>query len=126
MPNERPAVCIIIENLPVPIDRRVWQEARTLRDAGYRVSVVCPKGSGFRKGRETLEGIEIYRYWLWEASRPLGYLLEYSLAFIGQFFLCLRAYARTRFRVIQACNPPDTIFLVALLGISGPIMLAMR
>jgi glycosyltransferase involved in cell wall biosynthesis len=114
MPNERPAVCIIIENLPVPLDRRVWQEARTLRDAGYRVSVVCPKGSGFRKGRETLEGIEIYRYWLWEASRPLGYLLEYSLAFVGQFLLCLRAYARTRFRVIQACNPPDTIFLVAL------------
>ena len=114
MANERPGVCIVIENLPVPIDRRVWQEARTLRDAGYRVSVVCPKGSGFRKSRETLEGIEIYRYWLWEASGPLGYLLEYSLAFIGQFHLCLRAYLRTRFRVIQACNPPDTIFLVAL------------
>jgi len=114
MPNNPPAVCIIIENLPVPIDRRVWQEARTLRDAGYRVSVVCPKGVGFRKSRETLEGIDIYRYWLWEASRPLGYLLEYLLALIGQFHLTLRAYARTRFRVIQACNPPDTIFLVAL------------
>lgn len=114
MPAERPAVCIIIENLPVPIDRRVWQEARTLRDAGYGVSVICPKGSGFRKSRETLEGIEIYRYWLWEASGPLGYLLEYALAFVGQFRLALRAYARTRFRVIQACNPPDTIFLVAL------------
>ena len=85
MPNKRPAVCIIIENLPVPIDRRVWQEARTLRDAGYRVSVICPKGSGFRKSRETLEGIEIYRHWLWEASGPLGYLLEYAWALAAQF-----------------------------------------
>jgi glycosyltransferase involved in cell wall biosynthesis len=114
MPNERPAVCIIVENLPVPIDRRVWQEARTLRDAGYRVSIICPKGSGFQKSRETLEGIEIYRHWLWEASGPLGYLLEYSWALAAQFFLSLRAYARTRFRILQACNPPDTIFLIAL------------
>jgi glycosyltransferase involved in cell wall biosynthesis len=112
MPNERPAVLIIVENLPVPIDRRVWQEARTLRDAGYRVSIVCPKGSGFQKSRETLEGIEIYRYWLWEASGPLGYLFEYSWALTAQFLLSLRVYARTRFRVLQACNPPDTIFLI--------------
>ena len=114
MPDERPAVCIIVENLPVPIDRRVWQEARTLRDAGYRVSIICPKGSGFLKSRETLEGIEIYRHSLWEASGPLGYLVEYSWALAAQFLLALRIYARTRFRVIQACNPPDTIFLIAL------------
>jgi glycosyltransferase involved in cell wall biosynthesis len=114
MPDERPAVCIIVENLPVPIDRRVWQEARTLREAGYRVSVICPKGSGFPKSRETLEGIEIYRHSLWEASGPLGYLVEYSWALAAQFLLALRIYARTRFRVIQACNPPDTIFLIAL------------
>ncbi len=114
MPNERPAVCIIVENLPVPIDRRVWQEARTLRDAGYRVAVICPKGSGFQKSRETLEGIEIYRYWLWEASGPLGYLLEYSWALTAQFLFALRVYVRTRFRVLQACNPPDTIFVIGL------------
>ena len=114
MPNEGPAVLIIVENLPVPIDRRVWQEARTLRDAGYRVSIICPKGSGFQKSRETLEGIEIYRHWLWEASGPLGYLLEYSWALTAQFLLSLRVYARTRFRVLQGCNPPDTIFLIGL------------
>lgn len=108
------AVLIIIENLTVPIDRRVWQEARTLRDAGYRVSIICPKGSGFRKSRETLEGIEIYRHGLWEASGALGYLFEYALAFTAQILLSLWVYARTRFRVIQACNPPDTIFLVAV------------
>jgi glycosyltransferase involved in cell wall biosynthesis len=114
MPNEGPAVCIIVENLPVPIDRRVWQEARTLRDAGYRVSIICPKGSGFQKSREILEGIEIYRHWLWEASGPVGYPLEYSWALAAQLLLSLRVYARTRFRVLQACNPPDTIFLIGL------------
>ncbi len=107
-------MCIIVENLPVPIDRRVWQEARTLRDAGYRVSIICPKGRGFEKGRETLEGIEIYRHRLWEASGPLGYFVEYAWALAAEFLLSLRVYARTRFRVLQACNPPDTIFLIGL------------
>ncbi len=108
------AICIIVENLPVPLDRRVWQEARTLCDAGYRVSVVCPKGRGFNKSHETLEGIEIYRHKLWEASGRLGYLMEYAWALAAEFLLSLRIYARTRFRILQACNPPDTIFLIGL------------
>jgi glycosyltransferase involved in cell wall biosynthesis len=114
MPDERPAVCIIVENLTVPFDRRVWQEARALRDDGYRVSVICPKAPGFEKSRETLEGIEIYRHPIWEASGTLGYFLEYGWALTAEFLLALRAYARTRLRVIQACNPPDTIFLIGL------------
>jgi len=114
MQNKKPAVCIIIENLPVPMDRRVWQESRSLRDAGYRVSVICPKARGFERSRETLEGIEIYRYRVWEASGPVGYVAEYALALAAQFRLALRVYARTRFRVLQACNPPDTIFLIGL------------
>jgi glycosyltransferase involved in cell wall biosynthesis len=114
MPNKKTGVCIIIENLPVPVDRRVWQEARTLRDAGYRVSVICPKARGFERSRETLEGIEIYRYRIWEASGRLGYLVEYTLALAAQFRRAVNVYARTRFRVLQACNPPDTIFWVGL------------
>jgi glycosyltransferase involved in cell wall biosynthesis len=107
-------VCIIVENLPVPFDRRVWQEARALTEAGYRVSVICPKARGFEASRETLEGIEIYRHRLWEASRPLGYLLEYAWALLAEFYLALKIYARTRFRILHACNPPDTIFLLGL------------
>jgi glycosyltransferase involved in cell wall biosynthesis len=114
MQNKKPAVCIIVENLPVPMDRRVWQEARTLQEAGYRVSVICPKARGFEQRHETLEGIEIYRYRVWEASGPLGYFFEYALALAAQFRLALSVYARTRFRVLQACNPPDTMFLIAL------------
>lgn len=110
------AVCIVVENLPVPLDRRVWKEACALRDEGYRVSVVCPKGKGvFTAGYEVLDGIEIYRHRFWEGSTAFGYLLEYSTALVAEFFLTLKVFARTRFRILQACNPPDNIFLIALL-----------
>ncbi len=109
------AVCIIVENLPVPLDRRVWKEACALRDAGYRVSVICPKSRGFSTGYESLHGIEIYRHRAWEASGTAGYLLEYSTALIAEFFLALKVFTRTRYCVLQACNPPDTIFLIGLI-----------
>jgi len=115
------AVCIIVENLPVPQDRRVWQEARALTEVGHRVSIICPNGPGFQRSRETLEGIEIYRHGVREGSGPLGYLVEYTWALIVELFLALRIYARTGFRILQACNPPDTIFLIGaffkLLGV---------
>jgi glycosyltransferase involved in cell wall biosynthesis len=111
--NHMTSVLIIVENLPLPFDRRVWQEARTLRDAGYHVSAICPKQGVFTAGRESIEGIEIYRHTLREGSDPLSYLFEYAWALVAQMVLALRIYCRTRFRVIQACNPPDTIFVVA-------------
>jgi glycosyltransferase involved in cell wall biosynthesis len=114
LPTPAPAVLIIVENLPVPFDRRVWQEARALRAAGYRVSIICPKGKGFEQKRETRDGIAIYRHRLWEASGPLGYGLEYAWALAAEFWLALKIYARTRFRILHACNPPDTIFLIGL------------
>lgn len=109
------SICIIVENLPVPLDKRVWKEACALRDAGYRVSVICPKGNEVHNAAyEVLDGVEIYRHRAWEASSILGYLLEYSLALTAEFVLTLKVFARTRFRILQACNPPDTIFLIAL------------
>ncbi len=106
------SVCIIDENETVPPDRRVWQEALALAEAGYRVSVICPKGHGFSLSRETIDGIEIYRHPAWQAKTPFGYVIEYGWAFICEFFLALKVYAHTRFRVLHACNPPDTIFLI--------------
>jgi glycosyltransferase involved in cell wall biosynthesis len=114
MSERPPAVLIIVENLPVPLDRRVWQEARALAEAGYSVSVICPKGRGFERSHETIEGIGIYRHRQWEAAGPLGYLAEYASALAAELCLAIRVYARTRFCVLHACNPPDTIFLIAL------------
>jgi len=108
------AVCIIVEDLPVPFDRRVWQEACALRDAGYRVSVICPKRGEFNDGYELHDGIEIYRHSLREGSTPLGYLAEYAWALAAEFWLAAKVFCRTRFRILHACNPPDTIFLIAL------------
>lgn len=113
--SARTAVCIVVENLPAPLDRRVWKEAIALRDAGYQVSIICPKSKGYGESYERLEEIDIYRHRSLEASRIWGYLLEYSWALLAELFLTLKVFSRTRFRVLQACNPPDTIFLIALL-----------
>ena len=107
-------VLIIVENLPVPFDRRVWQEATALREAGYAVSVICPKGKGHDKAYEQIGGINVYRHGLPEASSPIGYLWEYAVALFWQFTLSMQILRRQGIDVIHACNPPDLIFLVAL------------
>ncbi|HSC26001.1 MAG TPA: hypothetical protein VLD67_01930 [Vicinamibacterales bacterium] len=44
-----PRTLIIVENLPVPFDTRVWNEAKTLTAAGGQVSVIYPKGKGWTR-----------------------------------------------------------------------------
>lgn len=106
-------VLIIVENLPCPFDRRVWQEARTLAGAGYCVSIICPKGKGYEKGFEELDGIAIYRHSQpFEGSGAFGYLAEYSWALSAEFILSLRVLMGRGFDVIHACNPPDMLFLI--------------
>lgn len=116
---ERPfdrRVLIIVENLPVPFDRRVWSEATTLRAAGYTVSIICPTGKGYEALYEELEGIHIYRHPLPVDARGLaGYIREYSAALYHEVRLALKIYRRHGFHVIHGCNPPDLIFLVAWL-----------
>lgn len=105
---------ILVENLPVPFDRRVWQEALALRSAGYAVSVICPTGRGYEAKYEVLEGVHIYRHKLREAQSARGYPFEYFSALSNQLRLSMRVHRRQRIDVIQACNPPDLMFLVAL------------
>jgi glycosyltransferase involved in cell wall biosynthesis len=108
-------ILILVENLPVPLDRRVWQEACALRDAGYRVVVICPRMRGFTQPEEALEGIHIYRHWISEeAGGFTAFFREYSSAILGQIGLAWKAWWRHRFDVIHLCNPPDLLFLVAL------------
>ncbi|MBN3888481.1 MAG: glycosyltransferase family 4 protein [Nostoc sp. JL31] len=107
-------VLIIVENLPVPFDRRVWMEATTLQKAGYEVSVISPTGNGFDKDYEIIEQIHIYRHPLPpEESSVIGYLREYSWAINWQFRLAQRVWRERGFDVIHICNPPDLLFLVA-------------
>jgi glycosyltransferase involved in cell wall biosynthesis len=107
-------VLILVENLPSPFDRRVWQESTTLRDAGYKVSIICPTGKGYEEYYEEVEGIHIYRYdLLIEAEGPKGYLLEYSIALWHTFRLAWKVRQEQGFDAIQACNPPDLLFVIA-------------
>ncbi|MQW42750.1 glycosyltransferase family 4 protein [Sinorhizobium meliloti] len=108
-------ILILVENLPVPFDRRVWQEAQALCEAGYEVSVICPKGKGYDKAYEVMGGIHIYRHRLREADSTVGYMQEYFTALCHQVYLSFRIRWRRRIDVIQACNPPDLMFLVALI-----------
>ena len=108
-------ILIIVENLPVPFDRRVWQEAKTLEEAGYQVSVICPKGKGHELKREVLDNIHIYRYSLpMEGHGAFGYLIEYSTSLLWQFLLTWKVFLTRGFDVIHACNPPDNIFLLGM------------
>ena len=106
-------ILILVENLPSPFDRRVWQEAGTLRDAGYGVSIICPTGKGCEKKHELVDGIDIWRYDLpREGSGALGYLVEYSAALFFTFILTFKVLVKQGFDVIHACNPPDLFFLI--------------
>jgi len=108
-------VLIIVENLPLPFDRRVWQEATTLKKSGYQVSIICPVGKGYEKRYELIDGIHIHRHPLpFEADGALGYLLEYSTALFWEFYLAWKVQLTRGFDIIHACNPPDLIFIIAL------------
>jgi glycosyltransferase involved in cell wall biosynthesis len=77
--------------------------------------VLCPKGKGYTKGHEVLEGIQIYRHPMAkEGNTPFGYLWEYGCALAWEFIYALWIFLRHGFHVLQGCNPPDNIFLIAL------------
>lgn len=111
--SEKRRVLILVENLPSPFDRRVWQEATTLHANGYGVSIICPTGKGYEKHYEEVDGIHIYRYDLpMEAEGAKGYAVEYTAALWHTFRLAWKVRRVQGFDVVHACNPPDLLFLI--------------
>jgi glycosyltransferase involved in cell wall biosynthesis len=108
-------VLIIVQNMPVPLDRRVWQECRTLIDAGYGVSVICPRAAG--QGRhELVDSVHLHTYAPpATATGPAGFVLEFLYCWVRTLLLSVRVLVGEGFDVIQACNPPDTYFALGLL-----------
>ncbi|MET1134263.1 MAG: glycosyltransferase family 4 protein [Aeromicrobium sp.] len=108
-------VLIIVQNLPVPLDRRVWLECQALRANGYDVSVICPKGPG-DPSRQVIEGVHVYKYRPPPAAKgALGYALEFLYCWLRTAVLSVAVWRRQPFHALQACNPPDTYWLLARL-----------
>jgi glycosyltransferase involved in cell wall biosynthesis len=109
-------ILMLVENISVPLDSRVWPEAKALRDAGFQVSIICPKGVG--RDEESficLEDISIYRYQLPAiGNKYIAYLGEYGFSFVITFLLSLKVLFRRGFDIIHAANPPDMFFLIGL------------
>jgi glycosyltransferase involved in cell wall biosynthesis len=114
MPEQVRSCVIVVENLPVPFDRRVWQEAQALKRAGWQVSVICPANASFPEAYETIDDIAIYRHPLPPEGRgAMAYFREYAAALFHEFRLLIKVRRERGFSMIQACNPPDLIFLAA-------------
>jgi glycosyltransferase involved in cell wall biosynthesis len=103
----RPRVLIIVQNLPVPFDRRVWMESQSLVREGYDVTVVCPRGKD-SVPHQVLDGVSIYTYRPYApGDRKVGFVVEYVYSFLATARLAFKARRHGRFDVVQACNPPD-------------------
>jgi glycosyltransferase involved in cell wall biosynthesis len=107
-------VLIIVQNLPVPFDRRVWLESQALVAAGYQVCVVCPKGQG-DPPHAVIDTVEIYKYRPYApGGSKVGFIAEYAYSFLATAWLTIKARRKGRFAVMQACNPPDIFWPIAL------------
>jgi glycosyltransferase involved in cell wall biosynthesis len=112
-PSGRPRVLIIVQNLPVPFDRRVWLECQSLVRAGYDVTVVCPRGKDSLPF-QVIDDVAIYTYRPYApGGSKLGFVVEYVYSFLATARLASKARRRGRFDVIQACNPPDVFWPLA-------------
>lgn len=106
-------VLIIVQNLPVPFDRRVWRECRALVGAGYQVAVVCPKGDG-DPAYQVLDSVRLYKYRPYApGGSKAGFVAEYVYSFAATAWLTVKARRSGRFAVVQACNPPDIFWPIA-------------
>ncbi len=106
-----PRVVIVVQNLPVPFDRRVWLEATTLTAAGYEVTCICPTGKGHDARFEVIEGVRIHRYPLpVDASGPLGFVVEFAWCFVRTSLKLGRELTTRGVDVLHVCNPPETYF----------------
>jgi glycosyltransferase involved in cell wall biosynthesis len=107
-------ILIIVQNLPVPFDRRVWLECQALVADGHQVAVVCPKGPG-DPAYAVLDTVELYKYRPYApGGSKAGFIAEYIYSFAATAWGTLRARRRGRFAVLQACNPPDIFWPIAL------------
>ncbi|CAM3429818.1 glycosyltransferase family 4 protein [Occultella aeris] len=114
--GRKPRVLIVIQNLPLRIDRRVRTECAALVRAGYEVSVICPKETAGEADRHVADGVHVYSYAPPpESSGLISYFREFALCWLQTARLSIKVNRERGFDVLQACNPPDTYWLLGAL-----------
>jgi len=107
-------ILILVENLPVPFDRRVWMESTALTEAGYKVSVISPCPPDDDVPDKVIDGIHVYRFPMYEEQPgKLDYIKEFMYCLREVDKLAKRVWEQDPFDVIHSCNPPDTFWRVA-------------
>ena len=107
-------IVILVENLPVPFDRRVWLESLALKEAGYRVSVVSPCPPDDAEPNRVIEGVRVYRYPMPSPSRGhLSFVREFAYCYWQTRRIVKRIWRNDPFDVIHSCNPPDMFWALA-------------
>lgn len=116
MVSRRPLVLVLVQNLPLPGDRRVWLECKSLRDNGFRVAAITPAGPG-DPAYEVLEDVHLFKYRPpGDANSTLDFFWEFIYCWLRTFALTLKVTLKLgRPKVIQSCNPPDTFFLIGVI-----------
>lgn len=115
--SEDRGVLILVQNLSVPFDRRVWLESLTLHRSGRDVDVICPKSGLDRKRFEVIEGVRIHRFPLpFQGKGAVALVLEYIWSLSWMAVMTAAITLRHRPAVVHICNPPDLLFLPALVA----------
>ncbi|HET9168063.1 MAG TPA: glycosyltransferase [Actinospica sp.] len=106
-------VVIVVFNLPVPDDHRVWAQACALRDAGLRVAVVCPAIRDAPPGSRRIDGIDVHCFRSFEGEGRAATVIEGAWTTYAAARAARKALARLGGpRALQVCNPPDLSFRV--------------
>jgi len=107
-------ILLLVENNPVPFDKRIWREAQTLKETGAKVFVISPKTDHYNESHETIEGIEVLRYNAYfSKGSKFGYFREYIDAIIKMFYISFRLFIKEGFHVVHVANPPDLLWIIA-------------
>ncbi|HEY4233821.1 MAG TPA: glycosyltransferase family 4 protein [Lacipirellulaceae bacterium] len=116
----RGRVLMLVENCSYPDDMRVLMECRSLHDAGYQMTVICPTGRS-RRAYENVEGVHVYRYPKpWEPGGFLGYIWEFGYSLVMTFLVSLYVVFRRGCDVLHVRTPPDIyVFLAGFYKLFG-------
>lgn len=112
---KKPNVLMVVENY-FPSDIRVKREAYTLKEQ-YNITVIALKRKT-EKILERLDGVHVIR--IPELPKlglgKIQYITEYFYLTFCSTIIFMSTFLFKRYKAIHVHNPPDTLFLIGLIG----------